>query len=130
MGPRHLVSRAVSVNPYLTGIQDKPTSNSSNLAKRRPGSEHRRRKKVDLRDCLRAVRRRWWLVAATVAATLGVATALVTLSVPQYATTMTFFVNTPGSGVADSYQGGLFSQQRVKSYAEVLVGDRLAKAVA
>jgi capsular exopolysaccharide synthesis family protein len=64
-------------------------------------------------------------------ATLGIAGALVVVRVPQYATTMTFFVTTPSQGgVADSYQGGLFSLQRVKSYAEVLTGDRLAKAVA
>jgi capsular exopolysaccharide synthesis family protein len=70
------------------------------------------------------------MVLVAVAATLGIGGALVGLSVPQYATTMTFFVTTPGAGVTDSYQGGLFSQQRVKSYAEVLVGDRLSNAVA
>ena len=49
---------------------------------------------------------------------------------PQYATSLTFFISTPQSRVTDAYQGGLFSQQRVKSYANLLTGDRLAAAVA
>jgi capsular exopolysaccharide synthesis family protein len=85
---------------------------------------------VDLRDCLRATRRRWWLVLATVVVALGIAGGMTALSVPQYATSVTFFVTTPSQGVTDSYQGGLFSAQRVKSYADLLVGDRLARAVA
>jgi capsular exopolysaccharide synthesis family protein len=85
---------------------------------------------VDLRDCLRAARRHWWLVAATVLASLSVAGVVTALTVPQYATTVTFFVNTPSRDVTDSYQGGLFSQQRVKSYADLLTGDRLAGTVA
>jgi capsular exopolysaccharide synthesis family protein len=85
---------------------------------------------VDLRDCLRAVRRRWWLVLATVLICLTAGWTVTALTIPQYATSMTFFVSTPSRAVADSYQGGLFSQQRVKSYADLLVGDRLGRAVA
>jgi capsular exopolysaccharide synthesis family protein len=69
------------------------------------------------------------LVLAAVVVALGIAGASVALSTPQYATSVTFFVTTPSQGVTDSYQGGLFSQQRVKSYADLLVGDRLARAV-
>ncbi|AGL16318.1 non-specific protein-tyrosine kinase [Actinoplanes sp. N902-109] len=57
--------------------------------------------------------------------------ALVTVqTAPRYATSVTFFVTTPNTGVTDAYQGGLFSQQRVKSYASLLVSDRLAQLVA
>jgi len=84
---------------------------------------------VDLRDVLVAVRRHWLLVFAAVAVAVGGASALTAFTTPQYATTVTFFVTTPGQGVTDSYQGGLFSQQRVKSYADLLAGDRLARAV-
>ena len=85
---------------------------------------------MDLRTCVRATRRRWWLVLLTVFAALGVAAIGNAMTVPQYATSVTFFVTTPSEGVTDSYQGGLFSQQRVKSYAALLTGDRLARAVA
>jgi capsular exopolysaccharide synthesis family protein len=85
---------------------------------------------VDLRSCVRATRRRWWLLLLAVLAALGVATVANAVTVPQYATSVTFFVTTPSEGVTDSYQGGLFSQQRVKSYAALLAGDRLARAVA
>jgi hypothetical protein len=68
---------------------------------------------VDLRDCLRAARRHWWLVAATVLASEAVAA------------TVTSFANTPSRDVTDSYQGGLFSQQRVKSCADLLTDDNM-----
>src|SRR5262245_7608303 len=85
---------------------------------------------MDMRDLLRAVRKRWWLVFAFVGvSTLG--GALVTANTtPQYATNVTFFVTTTaGRDASDSYQGALFSQQRVKSYADLLSGDRLARAI-
>ncbi|MEH1124647.1 polysaccharide biosynthesis tyrosine autokinase [Micromonospora sp. CPCC 206061] len=85
---------------------------------------------MDIRDLLRALRRHWWLVVTAVVGAVGLGAAVTELTVPQYATRMTFFVTTPSQGVTDAYQGGLFSQQRVKSYADLLTGDRLAGAVA
>jgi capsular exopolysaccharide synthesis family protein len=85
---------------------------------------------VDLRDVLHAVRRRWWLVVIATGLSVGLAVLLTALTVPRYATTVTFFITTPSQGVSDSYTGGLFSQQRVKSYADLLVGERLARSVA
>jgi capsular exopolysaccharide synthesis family protein len=82
------------------------------------------------REALRAIRRRWWMVVAASVASVGIAVVLTVTAVPQYATSLTFFVNAPGQGVSESYQGGLFSQQRVKSYANLLNGDRLARAIA
>ncbi|WP_344087316.1 polysaccharide biosynthesis tyrosine autokinase [Luedemannella helvata] len=57
--------------------------------------------------------------------------ALVTIqTAPRYATTVTFFANTPTrGGVGEAFQGNLLSQQRVKSYADLLAGDRLAKMI-
>jgi capsular exopolysaccharide synthesis family protein len=52
------------------------------------------------------------------------------MTVPQYATSVTFFITTPTEGVSDSYTGGLFSQQRVKSYADLLASERLARSIA
>jgi capsular exopolysaccharide synthesis family protein len=85
---------------------------------------------VDWREALRAVARHWWLVVVATVASVGIAGVLTATAVPQYRSTLTFFVSAPGQGVTESYQGGLFSQQRVKSYAALLTGDRLASAIA
>jgi capsular exopolysaccharide synthesis family protein len=69
-------------------------------------------------------------VVAFLVFALGFAGVGTALAVPQYATSVTFFITTPSQGVTDSYQGGLFSQQRVKSYASLLTGDRLARNIA
>ncbi|MEV4640419.1 polysaccharide biosynthesis tyrosine autokinase [Actinoplanes sp. NPDC049548] len=89
-----------------------------------------RRSSVDLRDYIRVARKRWWMVAVALAVSVGVMALITMQTVPKYATSVTFFITTPNTGVADAYQGGLFSQQRVKSYANLLTGDRLANAVA
>ncbi|WP_425560511.1 polysaccharide biosynthesis tyrosine autokinase [Luedemannella flava] len=80
-------------------------------------------------EYIRAIRRRWWfLLVACLAAAL--AAAVVTIQTPpRYATTVTFFANTPNRGVNEAFQGNLLSQQRVKSYADLLTGDRLAKMI-
>ena len=58
------------------------------------------------------------------------AAALVTVRTPpRYEASVTFFVTTPSQGVTDAYQGGLFLQQRVKSYGDLLTSDRLAQSV-
>jgi capsular exopolysaccharide synthesis family protein len=85
---------------------------------------------VDLREYLRVARKRWRLLAGAVILALMVAGLITIRTPPQYATSVTFFINTPNSGVTDAYQGGLFSQQRVKSYANLLTSDRLATAIA
>ncbi|MFY1631816.1 polysaccharide biosynthesis tyrosine autokinase [Solwaraspora sp. WMMB335] len=85
---------------------------------------------MELRDYLDAVRKRWlWVVAAVVVA-VGTAALINARATPQYATSVTFFVSTATvQGVTDAYQGGLFSQQRVKSYSGLLTSDRLAETV-
>jgi capsular exopolysaccharide synthesis family protein len=85
---------------------------------------------VDLKDVLPTLRRNWWLVLAAVLTTVGIAGGVTATVAPRYASSVTFFVSTPTDGVSAAYQGGLFSQQRVKSYAELLGGDRLARAAA
>ncbi len=85
---------------------------------------------MDLNDYLRVVRQRWWVVLAAVMATLGVAGVVTVRATPQYAAGVTFFVTAPSQGVTDAYQGGLFLQQRVKSYVDLLSSDRLAQNVA
>jgi capsular exopolysaccharide synthesis family protein len=85
---------------------------------------------MDFLDYVRAMRRRWWLVVGATMAAVGLAVVVTMRTPPQYATSVTFFVTMPATGVSDAYQGDLFSQQRVKSYADLLTSDRLAQLVA
>jgi capsular exopolysaccharide synthesis family protein len=70
------------------------------------------------------------MVLTALLTAVGIATLITVQTVPQYATSVTFFITTPNTGVTDAYQGGLFSQQRVKSYQTVLTSDRLAQMIA
>lgn len=85
---------------------------------------------VELRDYIRVARKRWWMLLVATLASLGVATLITAQTTPLYATSVTFFITTPNDGVSDAYQGGLFSQQRVRSYQTLLTSDRLAALVA
>lgn len=85
---------------------------------------------MDLRDYFRVARKNWWIAVLAVAVSLGLAALITVQTPPQYATSTTFFITTPTNGVSDAYQGGLFSRERVKSYANLLTGDRLAKSIA
>ncbi|SCF15554.1 polysaccharide biosynthesis tyrosine autokinase [Micromonospora chokoriensis] len=84
---------------------------------------------MDLLRQLRHVRRHWWVALVTVMVALGVSAFLTVRAQPRYVASVTFFVTTPNTGVTDAYQGGLFLQQRVKSYADLLTSDRLAQSV-
>jgi len=85
---------------------------------------------VSVREVLRVLRKRWWLVLGVVTLALCLAAVVTVRTTPRYTSSLTFFVTTPNSGVGEAYQGGLFSQQRVKSYASLLTSDRLAAAIA
>jgi capsular exopolysaccharide synthesis family protein len=84
---------------------------------------------MQLRDYLRTARQHWWLVLAVTVVALLSAVVVNVRTTPQYAASVTFFITTPNRGVTDAYQGGLFSQQRVKSYADLLTSDRLAAEI-
>ncbi|MBO4209095.1 polysaccharide biosynthesis tyrosine autokinase [Micromonospora echinofusca] len=85
---------------------------------------------MDLYNYLRLIRRQWWIVLITVMVALGAGAFVTVRAQPRYAATVTFFVTTASDRITDAYQGGLFLQQRVKSYADLLASDRLAQAVA
>ncbi|WFE35878.1 polysaccharide biosynthesis tyrosine autokinase [Micromonospora sp. WMMD975] len=84
---------------------------------------------MDVFGYLRLVRRHWWIVLVTVMLTVGAAALVTVRTTPRYQASVTFFVNTPSQGVTAAYQGSLFLQQRVKSYADLLTSDRLAQSV-
>ncbi|WFE65657.1 polysaccharide biosynthesis tyrosine autokinase [Micromonospora sp. WMMD714] len=84
---------------------------------------------MDVRTCLRLVRRHWWIVLVTLMLTVGAAALVTVRTPPRYMASVTFFVTAPSQGVTNAYQGELFLQQRVKSYADLLRSDRLAQAM-
>ncbi|RZU76401.1 capsular exopolysaccharide synthesis family protein [Micromonospora kangleipakensis] len=84
---------------------------------------------MEVRSYLRLIRRHWWIVLITLMVALGTAALVTVRTPPRYMASVTFFVTTPSQGVTDAYQGGLFLQQRVKSYADLLTSDRLAQSV-
>jgi len=85
---------------------------------------------VDLHDHLRLLRKRWRIITAGLLLTIGVA-ALVTLLSPQlYESRTEFFVST--SGAQDNgqlLQGNTFTQQRVKSYSQLLLTPKVLSPV-
>jgi capsular exopolysaccharide synthesis family protein len=86
---------------------------------------------VDLRDYAQTLRKRWALVALCTLLALGAAAAATLLATKMYtSSTQLFVANSGEADISSQYQGGLFAQQRVKSYAEVAVSDELRKSVA
>lgn len=86
---------------------------------------------MDLRAYLGVLRRRWIIVVACLVAGAAVGVLFILRATPQYASTARLFVSTPGSDTANTqaYQGGLFSQQRVTSYADLIKGSTVAERV-
>jgi tyrosine-protein kinase len=76
---------------------------------------------VDLHDYLRVVRKRWRTIAAVTLALVAVA-ALVTLWSPKVyqARTQLFVSTSAGDDSSQLLQGSSFTQQRVKSYSDVI----------
>ncbi|MGJ9411589.1 polysaccharide biosynthesis tyrosine autokinase [Aeromicrobium sp. CF4.19] len=85
---------------------------------------------MELRDYVRILRQRWILIAVTVLLALAAASALTLTTTAQYQSTARLFVSTSESNTTDAYQGGLFSQQRITSYASLITGEEMARRVA
>lgn len=76
---------------------------------------------MELRDHLRVVRKRWALITSIALLGVGAAGAYSALKTPEYSSTATVFVSTAGGdSVTDLAQGNSFTQQRVKTYAELV----------
>uniref|UniRef100_UPI003B3BAE16 polysaccharide biosynthesis tyrosine autokinase n=1 Tax=Nakamurella sp. TaxID=1869182 RepID=UPI003B3BAE16 len=86
---------------------------------------------VDLREYLRVLRRQWVVVLVGLLVGAAVGVGLIVRATPLYSSTARLFVSTPGSDSANAqmYQGGLFSQQRVTSYADLIKGSTVAERV-
>lgn len=83
---------------------------------------------MNLRDFAKMLRGRWLTIVITTLVVIVGAVAYTFLTTPLYEASTRLFVSTnSGASVSDLYQGNLFSQQRVLSYAELLEGETLAQ---
>ena len=85
---------------------------------------------MDLLGYWRAIRKHWLIVVAATAVGLAVAGLVVLTTTPKYASTVTFFVNTPSDTIAGSAQGDTFGQKRVNSYVQLITTSSLVELVA
>ncbi|QKE85626.1 polysaccharide biosynthesis tyrosine autokinase [Arthrobacter sp. NEB 688] len=86
---------------------------------------------MELQDYLLVVRKRWRLIALVVLTTVMLAAAATLASTKVYESTSQFFVSTTGSEDSVSLlQGSTFTQQRVKSYTQLLTTPRILEPVA
>jgi capsular exopolysaccharide synthesis family protein len=84
---------------------------------------------VELRDYVRVVRRRWRLILASLIVVLAVAGIVTVRTTPQYQSHSRLFVSTTDQTADQAYQGGLYSIQRVSSYADLVNGQEIATRV-
>ena len=84
---------------------------------------------MELRDYLRVVRRQWWVMAIAVLVALGV-TQVINMRMPaQYAATAVFFVSANAPQPSSVLEGSMFVSARLKTYTELLTGDRMLAEV-
>jgi polysaccharide biosynthesis transport protein len=76
---------------------------------------------VELKDYIRVIRKRWQIIVAVMLVVVAGAALATALSPKVYQATTRLFVSTSGgSNSADMVSGSTFTQQRVKSYADVI----------
>jgi polysaccharide biosynthesis transport protein len=77
---------------------------------------------MDLRDYGRMLRKRWMVIVALLLIGAGGGYGASALATPVYEAQTQLFVSAQSSGatLADANAGGLFTQQRVKSYAQIV----------
>jgi len=86
---------------------------------------------VELQDYLLVVRKRWRVILLVVLVCVGLASALTVSQTKIYESRTQFFVSTTGADDnVGLLQGSTFTQQRVKSYAQLLTTPRILAPVA
>lgn len=77
---------------------------------------------MTLRDYVQVLRRQWRLITACVVVAVAAAIAVIMTSTPVYSSSIQLFVSTPvgDSSLSNAFSGSQFSQQRVKSYADIV----------
>lgn len=86
-------------------------------------------KLMDLRDYLRVLRRHWLLISLAFVAAVAVSGLVTSRMVPEFASSSRIFISTNNSSSDQAYQNGLFSTQRVASYADLVTGKDMAADV-
>lgn len=88
---------------------------------------------VNLHGYLQVLRERWKLIVAALVLGVAVAAALSVTASKRYASTVTMFISaqsqTRAQDTTNAYEGSLLSQQKVKSYVQLLSGKRIASQV-
>lgn len=84
---------------------------------------------MELQDYLRIVRKRWVTIVVTTLVVVGLAAAVTALQTKRYTSSTQFFVSVSGADTTQLSQGSTFTQQRVKSYAELLKTPRALNPV-
>jgi capsular exopolysaccharide synthesis family protein len=88
---------------------------------------------VNLRDFVDLIRKRWLLIVAATVVCVAVAAAHAFLSRPVYTSEVQLFVSAQNAGaagdLANVYQGGLFTQQRVRSYVDIATSPSVTEVV-
>jgi len=83
---------------------------------------------LKLQDLLGVLRARWLTIVVTTMIGLVAAGLFSLLTKPMYAGDTRLFISTASTdSLGDLYEGGRFSQERVTSYTQLLVGDTVAK---
>lgn len=83
---------------------------------------------MTLHDFMKLLRTRWITVCVTVVVTMLGAVLYTLMTTPLYQASTRLFVSaTSGSSVSEIYQANRFSQERVISYAELVMGETLAQ---
>jgi succinoglycan biosynthesis transport protein ExoP len=86
---------------------------------------------LDLRQYLRLLQAHWAVIAVSIVVCAVGAGLLAWSRAPVYTARTQLFVSTGGAAtdLGQTYQGGLFSQQRVRSYAQIMSSPLVMKAV-
>jgi capsular exopolysaccharide synthesis family protein len=83
---------------------------------------------MNIQDFIKLLRSRWMTVlATTLIAVIGAVLVTVTTTPLYQATTRLFVSTTAGQSMSDLYQGNRLSQDRVRSYTELIKGQTLAQ---
>ena len=86
---------------------------------------------MDLRQYARTLRANWFIILAAVLLCAGAAGVLAWVRAPTYSAQADMFVSTAegSTSAGDAYEGGLFAQQRVLSYARLVTSRPVLQAV-